>query len=102
MFEWQFDRAKTISQWVLGGAASLSISVLISVSQKEWKLPTLTTAIIVASALLTGVYGAYVLWQLRSLSRQFIAALKLYAALTGVKPFVARYRDRAATGKGQR
>ena len=102
IFEWHFDRAKTTSQWILGAAASLSISVLISISQKEWKLPTLTTTIILVCAAATGVYGAYILWQLRSLSRQFVAALKLYVKLAGVRAFIARYRGRAATARDQR
>jgi hypothetical protein len=102
IFEWHFDRAKTISQWILGAAASLSISVLISISKQEWKLSAPFTTIILMCAVATGAYGAYNLWQLRSLSRQFVAALKLYSELTGIRAFVGRYRERVATAGDQR
>ena len=102
MFEWHFDRTKTVAQWVLGAAASLSISVIVSISKEEWKLEPDVTGFILVCAVATGAYGVYALWQLRWLCRQYVASLKLYSELTRIRAFVSRYRDRAAEGGAER
>jgi hypothetical protein len=95
MFEWHFDRVKTVSQWVLGAAASLSIVVIAALVEAKVKLPAwlITTIMVVATC--SGAYGIYALRQLRSLNHHFVAALGLYAKLRGMRDFIRRYRATA-------
>ena len=92
MFEWHFERVKITSQWVLAAAASLSISVLVAFFKAELKLVWWQTTLIVFLAVATATYGVYCLWQLRSLNRQFVAALKLYCEFKRMKTFLVEYR----------
>ena len=92
MFEWHFERVKITSQWVLAATASLSISVLVAFFKAELKLVWWQTTLIVFLAVATATYGVYCLWQLRSLNRQFVAALKLYCEFKRMKTFLFEYR----------
>ena len=38
MFDWHFQRDMTITKWVLGAAASLSVAVLVAFSKAELNL----------------------------------------------------------------
>jgi sterol desaturase/sphingolipid hydroxylase (fatty acid hydroxylase superfamily) len=93
MFEWHFERVMTLSRWILGAAASLVIAVLAAFFKAELQLACWQTGLIVLAALATGTYGVYRLWELRSVHRQFIAALKLFCELKEIRPFLIRYRE---------
>lgn len=93
MYEWHFERDMTITKWILGIAASLSISVLIAFFEAERGLVVWHATLVLLSALGTFTYGIYRLWQMRSLHRQFVSALKLLCELKKVEPFLARYRQ---------
>jgi len=93
MFEWHFERVKVISQWILGATASLFIYILVAFFKADLELEAWQIILIVLFALCTSTYGIYLLWQLRSLNRQFIAALKLFYEFKKIRPFLIRYRE---------
>ena len=98
MFEWHYDRVMTLTQWILGATASLVVAVLVAFFRAELELLWWQTLIIFAAALGTGSYGIYRLFELRSLHKQYVAALKLYCGLKAMRPFLLRYRDAATRG----
>ena len=93
VYEWHFERVKTTSQWILGAAASLFIAVLVAFFKAELKLVWWQNALIALFAIGTGTFGIYRLWQLRSIHRQFIAALKIYCEFKEIRSFLSRYRE---------
>jgi len=99
IFEWHFDRVKTIAQWVLGAAASLFVSSLIPFFKAELKLTWWQILLLFLSAAGTASYGIYRLWQLRSLHREFVTALKLHCELKEMRPFFLRYRATRSIGR---
>lgn len=92
VFEWHFERVKTTAQWVLGAAASLFVSSLIPFFKAELQLSWWQTLLLFLSAAGTASYGIYRLWQLRTLHREFVAALKLHSEFKQMRPFFLRYR----------
>ena len=92
MFEWHFERGKITSQWILGIAASLFISLLIAFFRGELRLVWWQTTLIMLSAPGASTYGIYRLWQLRSINRQFVSTLKLYSEFKRIKTFLIAYR----------
>lgn len=95
MFDWYFDRVKTTSQWILGAAASLLVSVIVAFS--EGKLNTHTAslwkpAVAISLSMATGTYGVYRLLQLRSIQQQFVASLKLLSDFRKIRLFLAKFR----------
>lgn len=101
MYDWHFDRVMRTSQWILGIAASLFLSLAVSLFRAELQLPVWQIALVVVGALGTATYGLYRQWQLRSVHRQFVAALKLYCELKEMAPFIARYRGRPPGVEGE-
>jgi hypothetical protein len=100
MFEWHFDRVKTKAQWILGAAASLFVSSLIPFIKAELHLTWWQTTLLFLLAAGTASYGVYRLWQLRTLHREFVAALKLHCEIKEMRPFFFRYREvRSRTGE---
>lgn len=93
MFEWHFERVKIVSQWFLAAAASLSISVLVTFFRGGSKLVWWQNILVLFLAFATATPGLYRLRQLRSLNRQFVAALKLYSEFKKIKTFLIRYRE---------
>jgi len=93
MFEWYFERVKIVSQWFLAAAASLSISVLVTFFRGGSKLVWWQNILVLFLAFATATPGLYRLRQLRSLNRQFVAALKLYSEFKKIKTFLIRYRE---------
>ena len=94
MFEWQFDRSMKICQWVFGFTASVSIAVAVAFLGTERDIAWWQVGAVLLFALATAIYGISTLWQLRSVHRQFVAALKLYCELKEIRPFIVRYRGR--------
>jgi hypothetical protein len=93
IYEWHFDRVKNYSQWIIGFAATLSIAFIASVFNANVSMPL--WAIFTISFLIFGsvTFGIYSLWQLRSLHKQYLASLRLYAELKKFKSFIIRYRE---------
>jgi hypothetical protein len=83
----------TLSQWILGATASLVIAVIAAFFRAEMQLACWQTGLVVVAALGTGTYGVYRLWELRSVHRQFVAALGLFCELKRIRPFLVRYRE---------
>ena len=92
MFKWHHDRVMRTSQWALGLSASLTVALGVVVFRAELQLAWWQMVLVVAAALGTAAYGLYRQWQLRSIHRQFVSALKLYCELKEMAPFIARYR----------
>lgn len=93
MYEWHFEKVKMISQFSIGAAASLFISTIITFLQTTPQIDLWKISIILIMALSTAIYGAYRLYQLRSLHRQYGAALKLLSEFKRISPFLVRYRE---------
>lgn len=93
MYEWHFDKVKMISQFSVGAAASLFISVLLTFLQTTSQIDWWKILLIVLMALSTGIYGAYQIYQLRALHRQYVTALKLLFEFKKIRPFLLRYRE---------
>jgi hypothetical protein len=92
IFDWHFERTKVTSQWILGAAATLFISVLVSFFKSELNIPWWIVLLIAIFALATASYGIYLLWQLRLLHLQYIATLKIYNKFKKIRPFLILYR----------
>jgi hypothetical protein len=92
MFDWHYDRCMRMSQWALGASVSLVVALAVVFFRAELKLACWQTGSVVAAAFGTAAYGLFRQWQLRSMHRQFVGALKLYRQLKEMAPFIARYR----------
>lgn len=92
MFDWHFQRDMTITKWVLGAAASLSIAVLVAFFKAELSLSWWQIVIVGICALASSTYGIYRIARIRSLHRQFVSTLKLYSEFSRIRPFIRRYR----------
>ena len=93
MYEWHFDKVKMISQFSVGAAASLFISIFLTFLQTTSQIDWWKLLLIVLMALSTGIYGAYQIYQLRALHRQYVTALKLLFEFKKIRPFLLRYRE---------
>ena len=93
MFDWHFQRDMTITKWVLGAAASLSVAVLVAFSKAELNLSWWEMIVIAICALASSTYGIYRIVRIRSLHSQFISTLKLSSEFNRIRPFIRRYRE---------
>ena len=93
MFDWHFQRDMTITKWVLGAAASLSVAVLVAFSKAELNLSLWQIIIVAACALASSTYGIYRIVRIRSLHRQFVSTLKLHSEFSRIRPFIRPYRE---------
>ena len=92
IFEWHFDRVKSNAQWVLALAASLFVSTLIAYSKAELRVSLWQASLLFAVTAGTASYGLLNLWKLRTLHKEFIAALRLHCEFSKMRPFFLRYR----------
>ena len=92
MFDWHFQRDVMIVKWVLGAAASLAIALLIALVKAEILVTWQQAALLASLPLAASSYGLYRLVRLRSIHRQFVAALSIHAQLERIGPFIRRYR----------
>lgn len=93
MYEWHFEKVKMISQFSIGAAASLFISALLTFLQTTSQIDWWKIVLIFIMALSTGTYGAYRIYQLRALHRQYGTSLKLLSEFKKIRPFLLRYRE---------
>ena len=93
MYEWHFEKVKLISQYSIGAAVSLFISTIIAFLQTTPQIDWWKISIILIMAASTGIYGAYRLFQLRELHRQYGTALKLLSEFKKISPFLIHYKE---------
>jgi hypothetical protein len=91
MFNWYFSRNMAITKWVLGAAASLTISGLIALFKAEIKPNLWQSIILVALPILTSIYGFYRLSKIRRIHTEFVAALRIYNDLRQIRRFLVKY-----------
>lgn len=101
VFKWRFERDLVVVRWLLGLAASLFVAVMVAyfrvgIGNEEFAFGFFGVELLGALllALASGTYGIYRLSQLRRLHEQYIAALKLYGRLLGIRDFIHLYRRR--------
>lgn len=92
MFDWYIDRSKVTVQWILGGAASLFLAVLVAFSRNELSLPWWQTGLVALFALGTGSYGLLRLRALGGAAQQYVAAIAICARLKQIRRFLAAHR----------
>lgn len=93
MFQWNFEREMSIIKWLIGGAASITVAVLIALLKGEITISGWQIFGVVISALTSFGYGIYRLYQLREVHKQYVSALKLYCELKSIAPFINKYRE---------
>ena len=93
MFDWHFQRDMTITKWVLGASASLTVAVLVAFSKAELNLSLWQIITVSICALSSSTYGIYRIVRIRSLHRQFVSTLKLYSEFNRIRPFIRLYRE---------
>lgn len=93
LFEWRFQQDLEVAKWVLGAAASLAIAALVSYLKGDTAPGLSRSILMVGLPVATSSYGVYCLLRLRSIHKQFIAAVRIHAELQKVKAFIARYRE---------
>lgn len=100
IFEWRFEREITAARWSLGLAASLAVAVVIAYFRDAGNLVDaalpkssgLEFAITLALAFVSMTYGLFLMWRLRSLHNEYVAALTIFGRLNRIRKFVQRYR----------
>ncbi|WP_341907919.1 hypothetical protein [Fluviicola taffensis] len=92
-FEWYYDRTTMTIKGTIGAAASLIVALAISYFKQEFKVSYKELFIALAFSVLTASFGFYKMYQLRKITRQYIAALKLLSDLKKIKPFLSLYRS---------
>ena len=92
MFEWHFARDLEIVKWVLGVAASFAVAFGIALFNAKESVPWGAVAVLSVIPVSVASYGLLRLYRMRSIHKQYLAALKLLAKLRAVKSFIVRYR----------
>jgi len=93
MFDWHFQRNMMVAKWIMGAVASLFIAALLAYFKAEIKLNWWQAVLAIGILLSASTYGFYRLYQIRSMHRQFVSALKIYNELKKIAPFISRYRE---------
>ncbi|MCH7592757.1 MAG: hypothetical protein IH989_08270 [Planctomycetes bacterium] len=93
LFEWRFERDMNIAKWALGLAASLIIAVLVAFFRGGSDVTGRELGIGLAIAFASATYGIFAIVQLRSVNREFIAALVLYSRFRSIRAFIRLYRN---------
>lgn len=93
MFDWHFQRNMMVAKWIMGAVASLLIAALLAYFKAEIKLNWWQAVLAIGILLSASTYGFYRLYQIRSMHRQFVSALKIYNELKKIAPFISRYRE---------
>ena len=93
LFEWRFDHAMSVAKWALGLAASLVVVVLVAYFRAPTNIDLTELGYALLAAFISGSYGVYVLFRLRSINAEFVSALTLLARLRDLAPFVIRFRS---------
>ncbi len=93
MFEWHLEREITIIKWVLGFAASLTVAGFVAyfnpnTHPNQWEI-----VLFLSGVMITAFYGAFRLWQLRLIHKQFVSTLTLVYRLKTLSPFLSKYRQ---------
>jgi hypothetical protein len=83
----------TITKWVLGVAASLSVAVLVAFSRAELNISWWQILIVAICVIASFTYGIYRILRIRSLHKEFVATLKLYSEFNRIRPFIRLYRE---------
>lgn len=99
LFDWHFQRDTMISKWILGVAASLGVSILAAFFKADISPNWWQTCLLVALPMATSSYGIFRIIHMRSIHRQFFAALRIYNDLKRIKPFISRYRETLGHGR---
>ncbi|MED3066166.1 hypothetical protein P4310_11480 [Bacillus thuringiensis] len=93
MYEWHFESVKSLSQWCLGASVSIIVGFFVALFKSTtsngpswWQV--LLVIILVSS---TACYGLYLKWKLKSINKQYVSALKLFAEVKEIKTFISRY-----------
>lgn len=91
-YDWYFERRMTEVRLAFGAAGSLVIAFLAALFREGaqievWQL--VVAAVAVASLLVLGLWR---LRQLRSIHREYLAALQLYSSLVRLGPVLRLYR----------
>lgn len=92
MFEWYFERDITLTKWLLGAAASITVAVVLAIFRNQAQLASPYTILIVLCAGACFLVGIYRFVQLRKVHKQFVSTLKLYRDLQNIGPFINVYR----------
>ncbi|EPY7708301.1 hypothetical protein ACN1JM_000342 [Bacillus pacificus] len=93
MYEWHFESVKSLSQWCLGASVSIIVGFFVALfksatsNEPSW-WQVLLVIILVSS---TACYGLYLKWKLKSINKQYVSALKLFAEVKEIKTFISRY-----------
>ncbi|MEI2360505.1 hypothetical protein [Priestia megaterium] len=95
MFEWHFDRLKTLSTWILGTSITTVVAVFVSYMRTNSSMSGWYVIATLLLGLCTSCYGIYLLWVLRKLNKQFINSLKLHSKLSKMKKFIVKYQEKA-------
>jgi hypothetical protein len=93
MFDWHFQRNMMVAKWIMGAVASLFVAALLAYFKAEIKLNWWQAVLAIGILLSASTYGFYRLYQIRSMHRQFVSALKIYNELKKIAPFISRYRE---------
>ena len=91
IFEWHFERVKTVSQWVVVVAGGLLVSLLVEFLTGDMSIHWAYTLLSALAAVATATFGVYYFARLRSMRRQFVVALGLYRQLRDMRPFIVLY-----------
>ncbi len=93
MFEWHYDRQKTLVQWLLGAAASLLVAVVVALTTTNVQLEIWEAVSLFIAVAFLGFWGLWLIYRLRRIQSQFISTLRLFAELKAIKTFINRYRE---------
>ena len=98
MYQWDFNRTKLICQLSIGISASFLVLIGTSYVQNftSTKPVTVDSNLLIVSLFLSicpAIFGIFQFYRLKSIHRQYVAALKLLHKLRAIRPFITYYRQ---------
>ncbi|WP_226536441.1 hypothetical protein [Fictibacillus halophilus] len=91
MFEWHFERLKTVSTWILGTSVTTMVAIFLNYMNTNSTLSGWFVIITILLGFSISSFGIYLLIKLWKLNKQFISALKLHSEINKMKPFIIKY-----------
>jgi hypothetical protein len=92
-YEWYHERKIMIIKGTTSIALTLIISLLISYYKSEIKVDNFSLMIAIICSFLSMSYGIYELYQIKKISKKYIASITLLNKFKKIKPFISLYRE---------
>lgn len=92
VFEWDFERTMTSARLLFAAAGSVIAVMLAALLRVDSVLTAWHVFVFTASSAVLAISGMVILWRIRKLHREFLAALQLLNSAKRLGPLLARYR----------